>query len=73
MFRLGLLALSSLIAGGAAMAETIPMDQISHIHDLAVDPDRPSQLFLATHNGLFLTAPDGTAKTPPACCFTVSR
>lgn len=61
MFRLGLLVLSSLFAGGTAMAETMPMDQISHIHDLAVDPDHPSQLFLATHNGLFLTAPDGTA------------
>ena len=48
-------------AGGDAMAETIPIDRISHIHGLAVDPDNPARLYLATHDGLFLAAPDGKA------------
>ena len=47
--------------GGPAAAETIPIDRIAHIHGLAVDPDNPAQLYLATHEGLFLAAPDGKA------------
>jgi hypothetical protein len=46
---------------GVALAETVPIDRISHIHGLAVDPERSSQLYLATHDGLFLAAPDGKA------------
>jgi photosystem II stability/assembly factor-like uncharacterized protein len=46
---------------GTALAETIPIDRISHIHGLAVDAEQPSRLYLATHDGLFLTAPNGTA------------
>ncbi len=61
ILTLGLFALSSLFAVSPAMAETIPIDRISHIHDLAVDPNNPSQLYIATHEGLFLTAADGTA------------
>ncbi len=57
---MGLLAASPSLSPPAA-AETIPIDRISHIHDLAVDPENPSRLYLATHNGLFLAAPDGTA------------
>jgi len=48
-------------AAGPGRAETIPIDRIAHIHDLAVDPADPSRLYLATHSGLFLSAPDGTA------------
>lgn len=57
---LALLGLASLAAGGA-LAETIPIDRISHIHGLAVNPDNPAQLYLATHDGLFLASPDGKA------------
>lgn len=56
----GLFAAAVLLAVPAA-AETIPIDRIKHIHDLAVDPDSPSRLYLATHNGMFRAAPDGTA------------
>ena len=56
----GLFAASLLFPAPAA-AETIQIDRISHIHDLAVDPKDPSRLYLATHNGMFRAAPDGTA------------
>jgi photosystem II stability/assembly factor-like uncharacterized protein len=42
-------------------AERIKLSEVSHIHGIAVDPSDPSRLFLATHHGLFLTSPDGTA------------
>jgi len=57
----GLVALVVLGVASPALAETIPIDSIMHIHDLAVDPADPTRLYLATHNGLFLAAPDGTA------------
>ncbi len=57
----GLLALCLTAAGGVARAETIPFDRIAHIHDIAVDPADPSRLYLATHSGMFIAAPDGTA------------
>jgi len=57
---IGLFAASPLLPAPAA-AETIPIDRIAHIHDIAVDPEHSSHLYLATHNGLFRAAPDGTA------------
>jgi photosystem II stability/assembly factor-like uncharacterized protein len=42
-------------------AERIRLSEVSHIHGIAVDPSDPSRLYLATHHGLFLTSPDGTA------------
>lgn len=69
-FQLGgraTIALTALIASGLfagtglARAETVPIDRIPHIHDLAVDPTDTSRLYIATHNGLFRAAPDGTA------------
>jgi photosystem II stability/assembly factor-like uncharacterized protein len=57
---LSVLAAGFLIVGAAA-AETIPIDRIAHIHDLAVDPDNGSRLYLATHDGLFVAGPDGKA------------
>lgn len=57
----GLVPLLLLGVAGPGLAETIPIDRIAHIHDLAVDPANPTRLYLATHNGLFLAAPDGTA------------
>ena len=47
---------------GLAKAQGIPISQVSHIHGIAVDPADPARLFLATHNGVFRTAPDGTAE-----------
>ena len=34
----------------------------THFHGIAVDPTDPSRLYLATHHGLYLVAPDGTAE-----------
>ena len=45
----------------AQAAEPIPFDQISHIHGIAVNPKNTSQLYLATHHGLYLASQDGTA------------
>ena len=49
------------VQSGTARAETVPLDRIEHIHGLAVDSERPKRLYLATHSGLFLTDPNGTA------------
>jgi photosystem II stability/assembly factor-like uncharacterized protein len=62
---LGYLTVSMLclfaLQGAPAIAETVPLDRIEHIHGLAVDVERPNRLYLATHAGLFLTNPNGTA------------
>ncbi len=50
-----------LFLSGTGRAETIPLDRIDHIHGLVVDAERPKRLYLATHAGLFLTSPNGTA------------
>ncbi|HSG96141.1 MAG TPA: hypothetical protein VLA28_11515, partial [Afifellaceae bacterium] len=61
--RLAVVSLAALLALGAAqaVAEVIPIEKISHIHDLSVDPDNPERLYLATHHGMFLAGPDGKA------------
>lgn len=46
----------------ADAAERIRLSEVSHIHGIAVDPRDPSRLFLATHYGVFLASPDGTAE-----------
>ena len=45
----------------AGAAETVPISKVSHIHGIAVDAKDSSRLYLATHYGVFLTSPDGTA------------
>lgn len=42
-------------------AEAVPISEVSHIHAVAVDQQDPASLYLATHEGIFRTAPDGTA------------
>lgn len=49
------------ISSQASGAETVPVDGISHIHAISVSRDRPELLYLATHHGLFLAAPNGIA------------
>lgn len=49
------------IQAGGARAETVSVDSLEHIHGLAVDAERPGGLYVATHSGLFLASPDGTA------------
>lgn len=43
-------------------AQGVPLADVSHIHGIAVDPNDPSRLYLATHNGVWLSSPDGTAE-----------
>ncbi|WP_159587650.1 WD40/YVTN/BNR-like repeat-containing protein [Chelativorans xinjiangense] len=55
------------IAGGTAgwqsqAGERVPLAEVSHIHGIAVDPADPQRLYLATHYGVWHTAPDGTAE-----------
>jgi len=45
----------------AQSTDAIPISEVSHIHGIAIDPNDPSRLFLATHYGVYLTSPDGTA------------
>jgi mono/diheme cytochrome c family protein len=56
-----LMAFGLLLLGAEATAQTVALDRLDHIHGLAVDPDRSSRLYLATHSGLFLAAPNGMA------------
>jgi len=42
-------------------ADPIPLDQLSHIHGIAVNPNDNTRLYVATHHGLYLASPDGTA------------
>src|SRR5918996_5005201 len=63
------LALSVAAAGGllttcfpAEAATTVyELAQVTHFHGLAVDATDSSRLYLATHDGLFVVEPDGTA------------
>jgi hypothetical protein len=42
-------------------AETRKLSEVSHLHGIAVDPTDPARLYLASHHGVWLTNPDGTA------------
>lgn len=65
-------ALSTLIAGlaGAVYAYTsspkeVPIRELAaetHFHGIGVDPTNSSRIYLATHHGLYLLAPDGKAR-----------
>lgn len=46
-----------------AHAEQLALTEVSHIHGMAFDQDRPGSLLLATHYGLYRGNPDGTAET----------
>ncbi|CAO3403947.1 hypothetical protein [Azospirillum palustre] len=63
--KLATLAAVSLIAmmlvGPAHATETVKLAELSHLHGIAVDPGDPSRLYLASHHGVWLTNPDGTA------------
>ncbi|MEE8188137.1 MAG: c-type cytochrome [Kiloniellales bacterium] len=48
-------------ASGTANAEPVPLDGINHVHGIALDPDEPSRVLLATHYGLFAATSDGFA------------
>ena len=37
------------------------LTEATHFHGIAVDPQDPSRLYLATHHGLYLVFPDGSA------------
>jgi len=60
----GLLALA-LVAGVIAQplaAETVRLDRIPHLHGIVAGAGDPGRLYLATHHGLYLASPDGTAE-----------
>jgi photosystem II stability/assembly factor-like uncharacterized protein len=43
-------------------AEDVRLSELSHIHGIAVNPQDPPQLILATHHGIFHASPEGLAK-----------
>ncbi|MEO3432348.1 F510_1955 family glycosylhydrolase [Inquilinus sp. CAU 1745] len=60
-------AVAAIVIAAAALwqadaSESIPIGEVSHIHGIAVDPTDPARLLLATHHGVYRTAPDGTAE-----------
>jgi photosystem II stability/assembly factor-like uncharacterized protein len=60
---LAVVALGSFLATGSqseASVQALAGD--THFHGIAVDPTDPSRLYLATHHGLYVVAPDSTAK-----------
>lgn len=62
--KLGLLGLglSIILTQQLAAAETVRLDRIPHIHGIEVSRTDPTRLYLATHQGLYLASPDGTAE-----------
>lgn len=46
-----------------AVAETIDLSEVSHIHGIGFDPTTPGAVLLATHYGLYRATPDGQAET----------
>ena len=66
---LAVLAVVAIAAAGlgnllsfAAPTTVSSLAQESHFHGIAVDPSEPSRVYLATHNGLYVVAPDGSAE-----------
>lgn len=55
-------ALVLVVTAQHAPAETTRLDRIPHIHGIEASETHPGKLFLATHNGLYLASPDGTAE-----------
>ncbi|KAA0679455.1 exo-alpha-sialidase [Roseomonas genomospecies 6] len=55
------LVLGATLVGPVHAAETLKLSEVSHLHGIAVDPADPSRLYLATHHGVWVTNPDGTA------------
>lgn len=49
------------LISAAHAADPVPLGKLSHIHGIAVNPQDTRQLYLATHHGLYLASPDGTA------------
>jgi mono/diheme cytochrome c family protein len=62
--KLGLLGLSFLVGliARPVAAETVRLEQIRHVHGIEASAGDPGRLYLATHTGLYLASPDGTAE-----------
>jgi photosystem II stability/assembly factor-like uncharacterized protein len=64
-FVMGALAVA-LVTGTAwwqsLAGRSVPLEDVSHIHGIAVDPTDAGRLYLATHYGVYRTSPDGTAE-----------
>lgn len=56
------LLVAGVVGLGSQAGERVQLSEISHIHGIAVDRKDPSRLYLATHYGVWHTAPDGTAE-----------
>ncbi len=54
-------ALSAAPLAAADAIAVADLPQVTHIHGIAIDPADPARLFLATHHGFFIVAPDGMA------------
>lgn len=57
----GAFLLGAVVTGTVQAAETVRLSEVSHLHGIAVDTTDSSQLYLASHHGVWRTNPDGTA------------
>mgnify|MGYP000135488809 CR=1 FL=1 len=57
----GALLVGAILTGAVKAAETVRLSEVSHLHGIAVDATDPARLYLASHHGVWLTNPDGTA------------
>ncbi len=65
-----LLLLVAMAAGGFLVNQSYTdsdltvsaLSEQTHFHGIAVDPTDPSRIYLATHHGLYVVSPDGTAR-----------
>jgi photosystem II stability/assembly factor-like uncharacterized protein len=55
------LLVGAMLTAPVQAAETLKLSEVSHLHGIAVDPTDPARLYLASHHGVWLTNPDGTA------------
>lgn len=54
-------ALAVIDAAPAQAGQTIALRDVAHVHGVAIDPQDPTRIYLATHHGLYRATPDGTA------------
>jgi len=58
MMRVFVLGFAALLLAGCAAPRITNGVTIQDIHGLALDPDQPSRLYVATHHGLFVAEND---------------
>ena len=67
----GVLLVGLLISNSVGQGDTTVANlaEKTHVHGMAVDPQDPSRLLLATHHGFHIVSPDGTVSPSSAALY----